>query len=151
MLYSAPSFTIMIKASIPEEAFQAILTNDQKAQITSGELKLMTKKDGTLMANLINPDTRKIVSTVSLQNVNMTPNLSHAMSSYVTQMQMAQIAEQIQVVQPAIEEVRHDQEFDRLATVFSCQQKMLQAMEMKNPELKVMALLRIVSDAEVRK
>ena len=63
-------------------------------------------------------------------------------------MQMAQIAEQIQVVQLAIEEVRQGQEYDRLAMAYSCQQKLLQAMEIRNPELKAMALLQIASDAE---
>jgi hypothetical protein len=63
-------------------------------------------------------------------------------------MQMVQIAEQIQIVQLAIEEVRQGQEYDRLATAYSCQQKLLQAVEIKNPELKTMALLRIASDAE---
>lgn len=70
------------------------------------------------------------------------------MTSYATQMQMAQIAEQIQVVQLAIEEVRQGQEFDRLATAYSCQQKLIQAMEIKNPELRAMALMQIASDAE---
>lgn len=148
MLYSAPAFINLVKASVPEQAFQAILTDDQKAKIASGALKLMTKKDGSLMANLVNPETNKIVSTISLQNVNLSPALSQAMTSYASQMQMAQIAEQIQVVQLAIEEVRQGQEYDRLAMAYSCQQKLLQAMEIKNPELKAMALLQIASDAE---
>ena len=66
MLYSAPAFVGAVKAVIPEEAYQVILTDEQKAKIASGALKLMTKKDGSLMANLINPETKKIVSTVSL-------------------------------------------------------------------------------------
>lgn len=70
------------------------------------------------------------------------------MTSYATQMQMAQIAEEIHTVQLAIEEVRQGQEFDRLAMAYSCQQKLLQAMQIKNPELKAMALLRITSDSE---
>lgn len=148
MLYSAPAFISAIKASIPEETFQAILTDEQKSQIASGVLKLMTKKDGSLMATLVNPDTKKIVSTISLEKVKLSPEMSQAMTNYATQMQMAQIAEQIQVVQVAIEEVRQGQEYDRLATAYSCQQKLLQAMAIKNPELKAMALLRIVSDAE---
>lgn len=148
MLYSAPAFINLVKASVPEQAFQAILTVDQKAKIASGALKLMTKKDGSLMANLVNTETNKIVSTISLQNVNLSPALSQAMTSYASQMQMAQIAEQIQVVQLAIEEVRQGQEYDRLAMAYSCQQKLLQAMEIKNPELKAMALLQIASDAE---
>ena len=148
MLYSAPAFINAVKASIPDETFQAILTDEQKSQIAQGVLKLMTKKDGSLMANLVNPNTNRIVSTVSLKSVKVTPEISQAMTSYATQMQMAQIAEQIQLIQVAVEEVRQRQEYDRLATAYSCQQKLLQAMTIKNPELKAMALLRVASDAE---
>lgn len=148
MLYSAPAFINAVKASVPQETIQAILTDEQKQQLADGTLKLMTKKDGTLMANLVNPETNKIVSTIALEKVKQTPELSQAMTSYATQMQMAQIAEQIQAVQVAIEEIRQGQEFDRLASAYSCQQKLLQAMSIKNPELKNMALLRLVSDAE---
>ncbi len=73
MLYSAPSFINLVKASVPETTFQAILTDEQKKSIAIGALKLMTKKDGSLMANLVNPETNKIVSTVSLQEVNLSP------------------------------------------------------------------------------
>ena len=121
MLYSAPAFVGAVKAVIPEEAYQVILTDEQKAKIASGALKLMTKKDGSLMANLINPETKKIVSTVSLGKVKLSPELSQAMTNYATQMQMAQIAEQIQFIQ---------------------------ASAIQNPRLKEMALMQLVSDAE---
>lgn len=148
MLYKAPVFINLVKASAPEQAFQAILTDEQKKQIANGALKLMTKKDGTLMANLVNPETNKIVSTISLKSIDLSPTLTEAMSSYAAQMQMAQIAEEIHTVQLAIEEVRQEQEYDRLAMAYSCQQKLLQATQNKNPDLKAMALMRIVSDAE---
>lgn len=148
MLYTSPSFINMVKASIPEQTFKAILTNEQKEKLANGTLKLMTKKDGTLMANLVNPKTKKIVSTISLQSVDLAPELSQAMTSYASQMQLAQIAEEIQQVQNAIEDVRQGQEYDRLATAYSCRQKLFQAMEIKNPELKSMALIRIALDAE---
>lgn len=148
MLLAAPSFINAVKATVPKETIQVVLTDEQKSKLASGALKLMTKKDGTLMANLVNPETNKIVSTISLEKVHLSPELSQAMTNYATQMQMAEIAEQIQIVQIAIEEVRQGQEYDRLATAYSCQQKLLQAMAMKNPELKAMALLRIASDAE---
>lgn len=148
MLYSAPGVINAIKASVPEEMLQAVVTGEQKQQIASGALKLMTKKDGSLMANLVNTSTNKIVSTIPLKGVKVSPKMSQAMTSYATQMQMAQIAEQIQVVQIAVEEVRRGQEYDRLATAYSCQQKLIQAMEIKNKELQSMALLRIAADAE---
>ena len=148
MLYSAPAFIGAVRAAIPEEAYQVILSDEQKEAIAKGALKLMTKKDGSLMANLINPKTKKIVSTVSLGKVQLTPELTQAMTNYATQMQMAQIAEQIQVVQVAVEEVRQGQESDRLATAYSCQQKLLQAVCIQNPRLKEYALMQLVSAAE---
>lgn len=148
MMYTAPAFVNLVKANIPAQALQAVLTEEQEAKIASGALKLMTKKDGSLMANLVDPNTKKIVSTISLQNIDLTPALSQAATSFAAQMQMAQIAEEIQKVQVAIEEVRQGQEDDRLATAYSCQQKLLQALTIKNPELRAIMLLRIASDAE---
>lgn len=147
-LYTAPAFINAVKAAVPDITLQAVLTDDQKQQIAKGALKLMTKKDGSLMANLVNPETKKIVTTIPLKSVKMAPEMTQAMTSLSTQMQMAQIAEQIQYVQLAVEEVRMGQEYDRLATAYSCQQKLLQAMELKNPELKAMALMQLASSAE---
>ena len=89
-----------------------------------------------------------IVATIPLKSVRLSPEITQAMTSYAGQMQMAQIAEDIRLVQHAVEEVRQGQEYDRLATAYSCQQKLLQAMEIKNPELRMNMLLRIASDAE---
>lgn len=148
MLYTTPSFMNMIKSAIPENTYQAIFTGKEKRKLANGAIKLMTKKDGTLLANLVDTKTNKVVSNVSLNKVNFSPELTNAITNFATQMQMAEIAEQIRKVQLAIEEVRQGQEFDRLATAYSCQQKLLQALEINNPELKAMALLRISLDAE---
>lgn len=147
-LYTAPAFINAVKAAVPDVTLQAVLTDEQKRKIAKGALKLMTKKDGSLMANLINPETKKIVTTIPLKSVQMAPEMTQAMTSFSTQMQMAQIAEQIQTVQIAVEEVRMGQEYDRLATAYSCQQKLLQAMEINNPELKGMALMQLAASAE---
>lgn len=148
LLYTAPAIVNLVKANIPDVTLQAVLTDEQKQQIAQGALKLMTKKDGSLMANLVNPETKKIVATIPLKNVKMAPEITQAMTNYAIQMQMAQIAEQIQIVQLAVEEVRQGQEYDRLATAYSCQQKLIQTMKIKNPELRAMALMQIASDAE---
>lgn len=147
-LYTAPAFINAVKAAVPDVTFQAVLTDEQRQQIAKGALKLMTKKDGSLMANLINPETKKIVTTIPLKSVKMVPEMTQAMTNFSTQMQMAQIAEEIQVVQIAVEEVRMGQEYDRLAMAYSCQQKLLQAMEINNPELKAMALMQLAAAAE---
>ena len=90
MMYTAPAFVNLVKANIPKQALQAVLTEEQEAKIASGALKLMTRKDGSLMANLVDPNTKKIVSTISLQNVDLAPALSQAAASFAAQMQMAQ-------------------------------------------------------------
>jgi hypothetical protein len=148
LLYITPAIINVVKAAIPEMTLQAVLTDDQKEQLARGALTLMTKKDGSLMAMLTNPKTKKIVASIPLKTVEMAPELAQAMASFTLQMQMAQIAEQIQNVQFAIEEVRKGQEEDRLAIANSCQQKLLQARTIKNPELRSRVLLQVVSDAE---
>lgn len=148
MMYSAPAFVNLVKAKIPTQALQAVLTEEQEAKIATGALKLMAKKDGSLLGTLVDPSTNKIVATIPLQNVELTPALSQAATSFAAQMQMAQIAVEIHEVQVAIEEVRQGQEDDRLATAYSCQQKLLQALAIKDSELQKMMLLQIASDAE---
>lgn len=147
-LYMSPAFINVLKSTIPEISLQAILTEEQKQQIAKGALKLMTKKDGSLMAKLVDPVTKKIVTNIPLKSVKVTADITQSITNFSAQMQMMQIAEQIQVVQKAVEEVRMGQEHDRLATAYSCQQRLLQAMEIKNQEFKSMLLLKLVSSAE---
>lgn len=148
LLYTTPAFINIIKSAVPEASYQAILDNTQKEKIAKGAVKLMTKKDGSLMANLIDTKTNKIVDTISLKNMRVTPEITEAIGNFSTQMQMAQIAEQIQFIQFAVEEVRQGQEHDRLATAYSCQQKLLQILAIKNDDLRSEALLSLASDAE---
>ena len=148
MLYTAPAFIDIIKATVPKEMLAAVLTDEQKGKLASGALQLMTKKNGSLLATLVDPVTKRTVSNIPLQNIKISPEIGQAMTNYSSQMQMAQIAEKIELVQRAVEDVRHGQEYDRLATAFSCQQKFLQVRKFQNLELKNAALLRIALDAE---
>lgn len=78
MLYSAPAFINAVKAAISDVTLQAVLSDKQKSQLAKGALKLMTKKDGSLMANLVNQETKKIVSTIPLKSVQMAPEMTQA-------------------------------------------------------------------------
>ena len=44
------------------------------------------------MANLINPETKKIMATIPLKSVQMAPEMTQAMTSFSAQMHMAQLA-----------------------------------------------------------
>lgn len=84
-LYTAPFFISAVKAAVPDVTLQAVLTDEQKQQIVKGALKLMTKKDGSLMANLINPVTKEIVVTIPLKSVQMAPEMTQTMTSFSTE------------------------------------------------------------------
>ena len=148
MLYKAPAFIELVKANIPKELYVAVFTDEQAKEFADGAVKLMAGKDGRLRANLINTKTKKVASQLTLQKESLTPELGDAMTSYALQMQMAQIAAQIQEVQKLVEEIRQGQENDRLALAYSCQQRLLQAMAIKNPTLKMQALLELAASTE---
>lgn len=97
MLYSAPAFIHVVQSSIPEEVFQAILSPEQREQIAQGVLKLMTKKDGSLLAVLVDTNTNKVIGNVPLKSVKLTPELNKALADYSSQIQMAQIAERFKM------------------------------------------------------
>ncbi len=148
MLYTCPSFIELVKNTIPTEDYNLILSSSDKIKLAIGSVKLMTTSDGKLLANLVNPRTGKIVSNIKLEKVNLTPEINNALINYGNQVQLAKIAEDIRYVQLAVEEVREGQENDRLAIAYSCKQKLLQAMEIDNENLKRIALLNVVSSAE---
>ncbi len=89
LLYSTPAFINVIKASLPEVSLQAVLSDEQKQKLAEGALKLMTKKDGSLMATLINPKTKKMVANIPLENVITVPELNQSLIGFAAQMQMA--------------------------------------------------------------
>ena len=82
----------------------------------------MHKKDGSILAVLINPKNKQIVTQVPLKYIENPPKeLNNEMVNFAIQMQLAQIAEQIQEVQICVEEILQGQELDRLALAYSCQ------------------------------
>lgn len=148
MLYTCPAFIEVVKSTIPSEMYKVVLSGEEKLKLATGSVKLMTTSDGKLLANLINTKTGKIISNVKLDKISLTPELNKAIINYSNQIQLAQIAEDIRYVQLAVEEVREGQENDRLAIAYSCKQKLLQAMQIEDHNLKKIALLNLVSSAE---
>lgn len=148
LLYTAPSFIQYIKANIPIETLRPVFTNEQLKELKNGTLKLLSKKNGSMLATLVDPNTNKIVAQVPLEKVNTSPEIGTAMTNLASQMQMAQIARQIADLQKSIEEIQQGLEYDRLATAYSCEQKLLQAMSIRDPQLKASALMHIAADAE---
>ena len=136
-----PEFVRIVRSFVPIKTLQAVLTNEQKEKIASGILKIMSKNDGTLVANLVDPQSGKIVTNIPLKEIELTPELDKAITDFALQLQLLQISAEIKSIKKAVEE-------DRLATAYSCQQKFLQATLIKDIKLKKESLLRIALDAE---
>ena len=148
-LLDASPFVKTINKYFPNSTLQAVLTNDQKQKIANGILEIMSSKNGeNLVAALRDPKTQKIVANIPLQEVNLGPDFYKIITDCTLQLQLLQISAEIKLIQKAVEEVRKGLESDRLATSYSCQQKFLQAILIKDTKLKKEALLKIAFDAE---
>jgi len=86
-----PGFIRMVKSFVPIKTLQAVLTNEQKEKIASGILKIMSKNDGTLVANLVDPQSGKIITNIPLKEIELTPELNKAMTDFALQLQLLQI------------------------------------------------------------
>ena len=101
-----PGFIRIVKSFVPIKTLQAVLTNEQKEKIASGILKIMSKNDGTLVANLVDPQSGKIITNIPLKEIELTPELNKAMTDFALQLQLLQISAEIKSIKKAIEEVR---------------------------------------------
>lgn len=146
---SSKSFIDAVKRSVPEEEYRVLFTDEQKTLLHDGVIDFMHRKDGSIMATLIRSDNKKICFNLNIEKVNGVPReISMEAANFAAQMQLAQIAEQIEQIQISIEEVLRGQQLDRLALAYSCEQKLLQAQNIKNPALKTAALIQIAHSAE---
>lgn len=148
MMMKAPALIKVVQAIVPSDMLVAVLSDSQKTELAKGALELMTKKDGSLMAVLRNPSTKKIVDNINLKNISFSPEIATAMNDFSSQIQMAQLASEVHHLQIAVERVQRGQDCDRLSTAYSLQEKYKLACSIKDPELKKNALLRLTMDAE---
>ena len=94
-LYTVPSFVSSVKELIPKYTYNLVFTDEQKRKLATGSIKLLTKKDGTLLATIVDPETKKIISGVNIEKIKLNNNITSNILDYTSQMQMAQIAEKI--------------------------------------------------------
>lgn len=152
ILYKSPSLINIINQDNSKNGLgirlEAVLSKDQMRKLTNGSLKLLSKKDGSLMAALIDPESKKIVANLPLKMIKENPELNQAMVGFAMQMQLAQIIEEVNSLNLGIENIIKSQEDDRLALANTCKQKFLQARCLKNIDVKTSLLLQVISDAE---
>lgn len=148
MLVRSPSFLKVLKASVPKTDYRLVLNELQKKELESGMFNLLKKKDGTYQATIVNAATKKFKANLSLEKISLTPELSEALIDHSNQLQLAHVADELYTIQVLVEEVRQGMIDDRFARAYSCEQKYLQSLKIKNPRLREIALLNVISDAE---
>lgn len=147
-LRGLPQFVRIIKASVPKSELRVVLTENQRKKLATGTVKLFTKKDGSLIATLRDPESGRALKHLPIEEVKMTPELSQAVANYALQSQMAQIGKEVEEVRQTIEEVRQGQENDRIASAYTCRNHFLCTMAIENPELRRSGLQQVILEAE---
>ncbi len=69
LLYKTPSLINIISQYDSVDRLEAVLTKDQVRKLAKGSLNLLSQKDGSLMAALIDPESKKIVANLPLKMV----------------------------------------------------------------------------------
>ncbi len=148
MLLTAPSFIAAVKSCIPKTELRVMLSPLQKKLLDNGTLKLFTRKDGKIIAELWNTKTKQFAGHLELEKVQLAPDIMNALTNFAMQMQMAQISGQLQDIQRAVKEILRGQENDRLAEACACRQNLLTAVTISDPSLKYQALIHIAQSSE---
>ena len=147
-LCALPAFLEVVERLVPVEEWVLVFTDEQKKELAKGALKLMAKKDGPLLAKLVDPKTKKIIANVPIKQLKKIKDLNPAMNDFMVQMQLANLAQEMQEIHRVVSRVQQGLEFDRLASAYSNERKLKYARQIQNKELQTQALLMIAHSAE---
>ena len=147
-LCALPAFLEVVERLVPVEEWVLVFTDEQKKELAKGALKLMAKKDGPLLAKLVDPKTKKIIANVPIKQLKKIKDLNPAMNDFMVQMQLANLAQEMQEIHRVVSRIQQGLEFDRLASAYSNERKLKHARQIQNKELQTQALLRIAHSAE---
>lgn len=148
-LCSLPAFLEVVERSVPVQEWVAVFTDDQRKELAKGALKMLTKKDGKVLAVVVNPNNKnQIVANIPLKEVKKIKDINPALNDLMVQMQLANLAQEMKEVHRVVSRIQQGLEFDRLASAYSNERKLKYARQIQNKELQTQALLMIAHSAE---
>ena len=147
-LCALPAFLEVVERLVPVEEWVLVFTDEQRKELAKGALKMMAKKDGPLLAKLVDPKTKKIIANVPIKQLKKIKDLNPAMNDFMVQMQLANLAQEMQEIHRVVSRIQQGLEFDRLASAYSNERKLKHARQIQNKELQTQALLMIAHSAE---
>ena len=148
-LCALPAFLEVVERLVPVEEWVLVFTDEQKKELAKGALKLMAKKDGPLLAKLVDPKTKKIIANVPIKQLKKIKDLNPAMNDFMVQMQLANLAQEMQEIHRVVSRIQQGLEFDRLASAYSNERKLKHARQIQNKELQTQALLMIAHSQKI--
>lgn len=143
-----PAFLEVVERLVPVEEWVLVFTDEQKKELAKGALKLMAKKNGDIIAKVVDPKTHQIVANVPVKQVERIKDLNPAMNDFMVQMQLANLAQEMKEIHRVVSRIQQGLEFDRLASAYSNERKLKYARQIQNKELQTQALLMIAHSAE---
>ena len=147
-LCALPAFLEVVERLVPVEEWVLVFTDEQKKELAKGALKLMAKKNGDIIAKVVDPKTHQIVANIPVKQVEKIKDINPAMNDFMVQMQLANLAQEMKEVHRVVSRIQQGLEFDRLASAYSNERKLKQARQIQNKELQTQALLMIAHSAE---
>ena len=147
-LCALPAFLEVVERLVPVEEWVLVFTDEQKKELAKGALKLMAKKNGDIIAKVVDPKTHQIVANVPVKQVEKIKDINPAMNDFMVQMQLANLAQEMKEVHRVVSRIQQGLEFDRLASAYSNERKLKYARQIQNKELQTQALLMIAHSAE---
>lgn len=147
-LCTLPAFLEVVERLVPVEEWVLVFTDEQKKELAKGALKLMAKKNGDIIAKVVDPKTHQIVANVPVKQVERIKDVNPAMNDFMVQMQLANLAQEMKEVHRVVSRIQQGLEFDRLASAYSNERKLKYARQIQNKELQTQALLMIAHSAE---
>ena len=143
-----PAFLEVVERLVPVEEWVLVFTDEQRKELAKGALKLMAKKNGDIIAKVVDPKTHQIVANVPVKQVERIKDINPAMNDFMVQMQLANLAQEMKEVHRVVSRIQQGLEFDRLASAYSNERKLKYARQIQNKELQTQALLMIAHSAE---
>ena len=147
-LFALPAFLEVVERLVPVEEWVLVFTDEQRKELAKGALKMMAKKNGDIIAKVVDPKTHQIVANIPVKQVERIKDITPAMNDFMVQMQLANLAQELKEIHSVVSRIQQGLEFDRLASAYSNERKLKYARQIQNKELQTQALLMIAHSAE---
>jgi hypothetical protein len=141
-LRSLPSVIDSLEQIKAGEMYRAVVPPEIIPKLKNQTVKLHKMKNGLFCPTIVDSKTKKFICHVKLEEVN--PQIFDFASQMAMQNAMAEIASQLEEINEKLDNILIGQQNDRLALADSCEQQLMEALNVDDPELKKYMLANVI-------